>query len=66
MADELGIDFLGAIPLDTDVRAGADSGIPIVESDPESPVAAAFGKIAQKVAAKTSVQHFFAEAPAGA
>jgi ATP-binding protein involved in chromosome partitioning len=66
MADELGVDFLGAIPLDTDVREGADSGIPIVESGPESPVAAAFGKIAQKVAAKTSVQHFFAEAPAGA
>ena len=67
MADELGIDFLGAIPLDSAIRAGADSGIPIVESDPESPVAAAFSAIAQRIAAKTSVQHFFAEeAPAGA
>ena len=65
MADELGIDFLGAIPLHSDIRAGADSGIPIVESDPDSPVAAAFSAIAQRIAAKTSVQHFFAEeAPA--
>lgn len=61
MADELGIDFLGSIPLQADVRAASDSGIPIVESDPDGPVAKAFGEIAQKVAAKTSVQHFFAE-----
>jgi ATP-binding protein involved in chromosome partitioning len=59
MADELGIDFLGAIPLATAVREGSDVGVPIVESEPESPVSAAFGAIAQKVAAKTSVQHFF-------
>ena len=67
MADELGVDFLGLIPLHNDIRAGADSGIPIVESQPESPVAEAFGAIAQRIAAKTSVQHFFAEeATAGA
>ena len=61
-AEELGIDFLGEIPLDTNVRAGADSGVPIVESDPDSPVAKAFAEIAQTVAARTSVQHFFAPA----
>jgi ATP-binding protein involved in chromosome partitioning len=64
MADEMGIDFLGEIPLHSDVRAAADIGIPIVEAAPESAVAKAFGEIAQKIAAKTSVQHFFAEAPA--
>jgi ATP-binding protein involved in chromosome partitioning len=63
-ADELGLDFLGEIPLQADVRAGADSGVPIVESDPDSPVSKAFAEIAQKVAAKTSVQHFFATTPA--
>ena len=47
------------------MREGGDSGVPIVESDPESPVAQAFVEIAQKVAAKTSVQHFFAQ-PAAA
>lgn len=67
MADELGVDFLGEIPLHPDVRSSTDVGVPIVESEPESPVARAFTQIAQKVAAKTSVQHFFAEsAPAQA
>jgi ATP-binding protein involved in chromosome partitioning len=66
MADDLGIDFLGSIPLHPMVREGSDSGVPIVESDPESPVARAFGEIAQKVAARTSVQHFFAENAASA
>ncbi len=64
-ADELGIDFLGEIPLEPGVRIGTDIGVPIVESDPDSPIARTFAEIAQKVAAKTSVQHFFAE-PAAA
>jgi ATP-binding protein involved in chromosome partitioning len=64
MADEMGIDFLGEIPLHPDVRAGSDIGVPIVEAATESAVAKAFGEIAQKIAAKTSVQHFFAEAAA--
>jgi ATP-binding protein involved in chromosome partitioning len=61
MADELGVDFLGEIPLQPEVRSAADVGVPIVEADPESPVAQAFSAIAQKVAARTSVQHFFTE-----
>jgi len=65
-AEELGIDFLGEIPLQSDVRVAADIGVPIVESDPESPVSVAFAEIAQKIAAKTSVQHFFAESAAPA
>ena len=63
-ADELGVDYLGEIPLVTDVRSAADAGVPIVESAPESSVAEAFSTIAQKIAAKTSVQHFFAETAA--
>ncbi len=66
MADELGLDFLGEIPLHPQVRESTDAGVPVVESDPESPVARAFAAIAQKVAARASVQHFFAGAPAGA
>src|SRR3972149_6398469 len=65
-AEELGLDFLGEIPLDPQVRAGADAGVPIMESDPESPVAQALAVIAQKVAAKSSVQHFFAESTVSA
>src|SRR3970282_1940276 len=59
-ADELGLDFLGEVPLDTKVRESGDAGVPVMVSDPESPVAAAMAAIAQKVAAETSVQDFFA------
>jgi len=61
-ANELGLDFLGEIPLDTRLREGSDSGVPMVESDPDSPVAQAFMEIARRVAAKASVQRFAAEA----
>ena len=63
-AEELGLDFLGEIPLDVRVREGGDSGVPIMVSDPESPVSQAMQEIAQKIAAKTSVQHFFAQTAA--
>ncbi len=63
-ADELGIDFLGEIPLEATVREGADAGVPIIEGDPASPIARAFAEIAQTIAAKTSVQHFFAQTAA--
>jgi ATP-binding protein involved in chromosome partitioning len=63
-AEELGLDFLGEIPLDVRVRESADAGEPMMVSEPESPVAVAIAEIAQKIAAKTSVQHFFPAAAA--
>ncbi len=60
-AEELGLDFLSEVPLDVRVREGSDSGVPIMVSDPESPAALAIMETAQKIAAKTSVQHFFAQ-----
>lgn len=48
--------FLGKIPIDQNVRIGGDSGKPIVVSHPDSPVAQAFTEIAQKVAARVSVE----------
>ncbi len=36
-AEELGLDFLGEIPLDVRVRESADEGVPVMESDPEGP-----------------------------
>ena len=57
-ADEIGIDFLGEVPLEPRVRAGGDEGHPIVDADPESPAARALIAIAERVAAKLSVlQH---------
>ena len=54
-ADEHGIDFLGEIPLVTEVRVGGDTGVPIVAADPDGEVSAAFVAIAQTIAAKVSV-----------
>jgi hypothetical protein len=50
-ADELGLDFLGEIPLDATVRESGDQGVPIVERDPDSPVAKEFMTISERIAA---------------
>jgi ATP-binding protein involved in chromosome partitioning len=63
-AEELGLEFLGEIPLDVRVRESGDGGVPIIEAEPDSPVAQAFMEIARRVAARASVQRFSAEAPA--
>jgi ATP-binding protein involved in chromosome partitioning len=57
-AEELGLEFLGEIPLDPQTREGADKGIPIVESAPESPQAQAFMRVAEQVAARCSTLQF--------
>jgi ATP-binding protein involved in chromosome partitioning len=54
-ADQLGIDFLGEIPIEPAVREGADKGIPIVISAPDSVSAKAIEAIAGNVAARISV-----------
>jgi ATP-binding protein involved in chromosome partitioning len=56
LAQTTGTTFLGKIPIDQNVRIGGDSGKPIVVSHPDSPVAAALTDIAQKVAARISVE----------
>jgi len=57
-AEELGLEFFGEIPLDTATREGGDKGVPIVESDPESPQAQAFFRVAEQVAARCSTLQF--------
>ena len=57
-AEELGLEFLGEIPLDQATREGADKGVPITESDPESPQAQAFLQVARQVAARCSTLQF--------
>jgi ATP-binding protein involved in chromosome partitioning len=54
-ADELGIDFLGEIPIEPAVREGADRGVPVVYGSPESESSKAIEKIARNVAARISV-----------
>jgi ATP-binding protein involved in chromosome partitioning len=57
MAEELGIPFLGEVPIDTRVRSGGDEGRPIVGSAPDAPAAVAFLDLASRVAAQVSIQN---------
>jgi ATP-binding protein involved in chromosome partitioning len=57
-AQRLGVPFLGAIPLDQEIREEADRGAPLVSSRPDSVAAKAFRDLASQVAAKTSIQSF--------
>jgi len=50
-ARRLGVVFLGAVPLHMDIRRQSDAGVPVVAADPEGPQAAAFRRIALRVAA---------------
>ncbi len=52
MADESGVEVLGALPLDINIREQVDSGNPTVASQPQSRVAEIYREIARKAAAK--------------
>ncbi len=56
-AEEMGVPFLGEIPIVTDIRGGGDTGKPIVVQNPESDQARAVFAIARNVAAQISIQH---------
>ncbi len=55
-ADRLGMEFLGEIPLDIEIRETSDGGRPVAVSKPEAPNAKAFLAIAQRVWDKVSAQ----------
>ncbi len=63
-ADELGVEFLGEIPLDVAIRESSDAGTPIVATDPESEQALAFTHLAEQVAARCSVLQYAGESSA--
>ena len=50
VADELGVPFIGAIPMDGEIAACADKGIPAVLAHPDSPSTRAFMAVAGKCA----------------
>lgn len=54
-AEELGIPYVGEIPLDPAVCEGGDAGTPAVVADRESPVSRAFIDISRAIAANASV-----------
>jgi ATP-binding protein involved in chromosome partitioning len=54
-AAELGVDFLGEIPIDPRIVSGGDAGRPIVVDAPDSEAARIFGEIAGQIARKLAV-----------
>lgn len=52
VAEKLGVDFLGEIPLHMDIRTTSDNGTPIVAHQPDSPHTAIYIDIARKIAEK--------------
>jgi len=55
LAQQSGVPFIGAIPIDPMVRQGGDDGKPVVVMYPDSVVAKALRSVAENVAAKISV-----------
>ena len=58
VAGELGVPFLGQIPLYAPIRSGSDNGVPIVIAEPDSPAARAFVHVAERAAAQVSIASF--------
>ncbi len=56
MAGNTDTNFLGALPLQLDIRTDLDEGKPTVIKNPESPAALIYQEIARKVAAALSLQ----------
>ncbi|MFJ1299175.1 iron-sulfur cluster carrier protein ApbC [Pseudomonadota bacterium AL_CKDN230030165-1A_HGKHYDSX7] len=54
MAADYGLAYLGALPLDIDIRMQADSGRPSVVSDPDGEVAGLYKSLARQVAVSVS------------
>ncbi|MEC7489378.1 MAG: Mrp/NBP35 family ATP-binding protein [Pseudomonadota bacterium] len=48
-ASEMGVDFLGEIPLEIAIREGGDNGTPIVAADQNGPYAMTYKTIAERV-----------------
>jgi len=56
-AEELGVPYLGEIPLNSAIRIGGDKGVPIVAGEPDSVYADAIRNVARKTAAQISIQN---------
>src|SRR5437660_2380006 len=58
MAAELGLPFIGRIPIYQPIREGSDVGVPLMISEPESPAARAFMAAAERAAAQVSIASY--------
>ena len=58
MAAELGVPFLGRIPIYQPIREGSDAGVPLIISEPDSPASLAFIGVAEQTAAQLSIASY--------
>ncbi len=58
MASELGVPFIGRIPIYQPIREGGDSGVPLLISEPDSPAARSFVAAAERLAAEISIASY--------
>jgi ATP-binding protein involved in chromosome partitioning len=58
MAAELGVPFLGRIPIYQPIREGSDAGVPLIISEPDSIAALAFIGVAEQTAAQLSIASY--------
>ena len=56
MAEQYGVDYLGALPLNISIREQADAGRPSVVSDPDGEIAAIYKTVARQVAVKIAAK----------
>jgi ATP-binding protein involved in chromosome partitioning len=58
MARDLGLPFVGRIPIYQPIREGSDAGVPLMISEPDSPAARAFMAAAEQTAAQVSIASY--------
>jgi ATP-binding protein involved in chromosome partitioning len=56
MAEQMGVPFLGRLPIYEPIRVGSDVGIPLFIAEPESGAAQAFAAVASQAAAQVSMR----------
>jgi ATP-binding protein involved in chromosome partitioning len=55
ISTEIGIPFLGRLPVYQPISLGSDRGVPIVVAEPDAPATRAFFSVAERVAAQVSI-----------
>jgi ATP-binding protein involved in chromosome partitioning len=63
IAQTYGVELLGSLPLDGNIRAQCDAGTPAVAIDPEGPVARIYSHIATRVSEQLAGEHKAAAFP---
>jgi ATP-binding protein involved in chromosome partitioning len=58
LAKNMGVPFIGRIPIYEPIRKSGDSGMPLVLSEPDSPPAKAFVSAAEQMAAQISIASY--------